>query len=91
MKETVYITKYALSQGILKVEAEVVSDDGDMISWRPEGKYTLRQYFHGRGRDWHTTLESAMKRAEDMRLRKVASLNKQLHKIATTAIQVVEL
>ena len=90
MKETVYITKYALSQGILKVEAEIVSG-GTMISWRPEGKYTLRQYFHGRGRDWHTTLESAMKRAEDMRLRKVASLNKQLHKIATTAIQVVEL
>ena len=89
MKETVYITKYAVSQGILKVKADILSG-GTMISWKPNDS-SITQYFHGRGRDWHTTLESAMKRAEDMRLRKVASLNKQLHKIATTAIQVVEL
>ena len=87
MKETVYITKYALSKGILKVEAII---DGMDAVYNPYRAYPSR-YAHGFGNECHRPLESAMKRAEDMRLKKVASLNKQLHKIATTAIPVVEL
>lgn len=70
----VYITKYALTSGIIVTDAEILTDG--MI--RTEEKWN--RYFHGEGRDWHRTFEGAQKRAEEMRVKKIASLKKQLVK-----------
>ena len=72
MKEiTAWITKYALSSGIQKV---VGRTDGD-------GYLSYGEYGHASGNDWHGTEEAAVKRAEEMRLKKIASVKKQLGKL----------
>ena len=76
----VYVTKYALSDGIQEYEDWVVCGDisNDMIQVKSGGSI-LR--FHGEGRDWHRTREGAVKRAEEMRLAKIASLRKQAERL----------
>lgn len=70
----VWITKYALSQGIKEIEVEQSKDFPDMVSDKWNASY------HGEGREWHRTFESAKMKAEDMRLNKIVSLNKQIQK-----------
>lgn len=73
-----YVTKYALTAGIMEVQdAEPTSSEG-MISVRSLGIHT---YFHGEGKDWHRTKDSAIKRAEEMRRRKLESMEKQKRRI----------
>ena len=73
-----WITKYALSDGIFQVEVEECGDK--MVKENaPRWPGTLAQYFHGN--DWHTSRTEAVKRAEDMRKRKIASLRKKLDQL----------
>ncbi len=72
----VWITKYALSQGIFKSDVE------------DEGKGTVKEvacpfslYYHGEGKEWHRTKESAIAKAEEMRREKIADLKKQIEKL----------
>lgn len=71
-----YVTKYALgSGGIFAIESE--EPEGRLLKdTRPYGTY-----FHGEGNDWHRTAEAAIARAEEMRVKKLASLRKQLAKL----------
>lgn len=71
----VYITKYALSTGIIETDdAEICSNiSGDMISYKNYGYY--------RGNDWHKKKEDAVLRAEVMRIKKIESLKKQIEKL----------
>lgn len=62
----IYVTKYALSSGIFSAEAQV-SADGKMASYKQEGAY-FNGYAYGR--DFHLTEELALKRAEEMRIKK---------------------
>ena len=74
--ETFRITKYALTQGIFEVEAEVIDTPGEpasMIAVRRSGPY-----YHGT--NWHRTKEEAIKKAETMRKKKIASLKEQIAK-----------
>lgn len=69
----VWITKYALTKGIEQIDVEI-SDDGYAYSigrWRT-------QYPPG---DWHRTEAAAIKRADEMRLVRIASLEKQITKL----------
>ena len=71
----VWITKYALTDGIIEAEAK---DCGyGMIE--TVGKYS--NYFHGEGRQWHKEKESAITKAEEMRQKKIASLKKQIERL----------
>lgn len=70
----VWITKYALTKGILIKEAEECDFNG-MI----KAKYG--SYYHGEGREWHRTKESAIKKAEEMRQKKIQSLKNQIEKL----------
>lgn len=78
----VWITKYALTQGI--IEKEVYDDclktdpSGNKISVKLNGFIT---YFHGLGNEWHKTKESAIAKAEEMRQKKIASLKNQIEKL----------
>lgn len=71
----VWITKYALTQGIFAAECEI-SDD--MAICR-SGDFP--QFFHREGRDWHRDRDSASARARAMVADKLASLEKQKRKL----------
>ena len=70
----VWITKYALMHGILERTGESCPPHG-MI------QYGIGLYAHGEGREWHRTRESAIKRAESMRAKKIVSLEKSIEKM----------
>ena len=40
-----------------------------------------RGYFHGEGREWHRTKESAIDKAEEMRKKKIETMKKQIEKL----------
>lgn len=71
----VWITKYALTQGI--IEEEVEKCDSNMIV--VEKKYP--EFYHGQGREWHLDKESAIKKAEQMRQKKINSLKRRIDKL----------
>jgi hypothetical protein len=78
-----WVTKYALTSGILVVEAEHCTDsDPGMIA------FGEMNYAHGD--DWHRSLEAALSRAEVMRRKKLAALRKQVTRLETLKIKVVE-
>lgn len=75
----VWITKYALTQGIQEDDARDFDDDIIRIDQTIEnGCYQFPQYFH-KG-EWFKTKEEAIQKAEEMRLKKIKSLEKQLNK-----------
>lgn len=71
---TVWITKYALTSGIKQLEVRECADFDRVV-----GK-AWNDSYHGEGREWHRTYESAVSRAEEMRLKKIESLKKQIVK-----------
>ena len=76
----VWITKYALSTGIQKM-ARHPDDKGEKRMVQvvfPSGPNGWALFF---GNDWHTTHEAAIKRAREMRLTRIASLQKQITKL----------
>ena len=72
----VWITKYALTSGIVECDAETC------LSTCPDGKMiqrldtTYREMYHKP--NWHETKEAAIAKAEDMRKKKIASLKKAI-------------
>lgn len=73
----VWITKYALTQGIIELEIENESDDPNVIYFK--GSHGFSSSY--RGKDWHKTKEDAIKRAEEMAQKKIESLQRQIIKI----------
>ncbi len=72
-----YITKYALTEGIIETELEVCTTVGEgSMTLAPKLGYCI--YFHGEGREWHRTKESAIKQANLMVGRKLTSLRKKV-------------
>lgn len=71
----VYITRYALSDGILEKEAEECDRFPGMIETDDH------EYIHGEGKDWTRTKEAAVARAEEMKAKKIKSLKKQIKKL----------
>lgn len=78
----VWITKYALTKGILQKETAdfCLSTDstGNMIRIKEDGYY---QYYHGKGNEWHDSKSSAVAKAEMMRKEKITNLQKQIEKL----------
>lgn len=72
-----FITKYALSRGI--EEARVIQNDHYPSMVCPLGNSFLTLI--GEGREWHRTREGAVVRAEQMRVDKIASLQRQVAKL----------
>jgi hypothetical protein len=78
----VWITKYALTQGIYEADAELCTSvkDGSMISVKHE-KHYYEQYFHGKDKEWTLDKITATIIANNMRSKRIASLQKQIAKI----------
>jgi hypothetical protein len=85
MTMKVWITKYALSDGIFVRDVETTRADG-MVFYPGDGSIGSQQAFHGEGKDWHRTPEAALQRAEAMRLAKIASLKKSIKKLESMSI-----
>ncbi len=76
---TIWITKYALSSGIFSVDTEVEGGSRMASYRRTPDHYT--SYVHGN--DWHLSRDEAVKRAEEMRKKKIESLQKQIKKLSS--------
>lgn len=76
----IYITKWALTKGILIAEAENVGDA--MVKVKTAGGYSL--YFHLD--EWHTDLGAAKAKTMNMILAEEKSLNKQMTKLTKLAV-----
>jgi hypothetical protein len=74
----IFITKYALTMGIIEGEAKPTRIPG-MIQVVGQPSWV---YFHGEGRDWHRTREGVLNRAEEMRIKKLKSLDNQIKKLS---------
>jgi len=74
----VWISKYALTQGIFEFEGETGKEDRDFINHRDKH---LTSSYYGENKEWHFKKEDAIKKAEVMRLKKIDSLKKQLFKL----------
>lgn len=72
----VFISKYALTTGIFDVYDAEQSGDR-MICFKSCAGYL--QYVHKP--HWHETKQEAIEKAENMRLKKIASLKKQIEKL----------
>jgi len=69
----VYITQYALSKGIQKMDGQIE----DIVCLISNHFYKKRYYKP----DWHITKEKAIERAEQMRLLKIEFFKTQLNKL----------
>lgn len=76
-KITAWITKYALTEGIQRVENATVCSES-ILRVDYEGS-CITSYFHGRA--WHRTEMEAIERAEEMRIAKLKSLRRTMEKV----------
>lgn len=74
----VWITQHALTKGIEELEAEIYSTVPDVLLMKTGG-WSWNCY--GKGKNWHTDLDSAKKRANAMKDAKIKSLEKQLERV----------
>ncbi len=74
----VFVTKYALTKGILRFPnvRHCLDINPDMIA------VTNNQTFHGEGRDWHRTFAGAQARAQEMVIAKLKTLDRAAKKVA---------
>jgi len=70
----VYITKYALTKGILRREVNACAP-ATMV----RDAINLGTFYHDD--EWHETWLAAYEKAEDMRQKKIQSLYKQIYKL----------
>lgn len=79
-QSVVYITRWALTKGILEVPESRArfNDDGWIVADRPDTPW-LSGFFSPI--EWYRSKEEAIARAEKMRDKKIASLKKQIAKL----------
>ncbi len=70
----VFVTKYALTDGILEKEVEININISDRMVTEVKGNY--RNSFHKPF--WHLTKDEAIIHAEQLRTRKIISLKKKI-------------
>lgn len=76
----VFSTKYCLTQGITEHDAR---ECGNGMVAVPKTAKSFEYYLHDEGVDWHKTKEGAILRAEEVRIRKLQSLDKSIKKISS--------
>ncbi|PLR48663.1 hypothetical protein CYR40_05725 [Chimaeribacter arupi] len=82
----IYVTKYALTSGIFATEA-VVDEEKRMASYKLPESY-FAECVHGK--DFHLTKEEALSRAEEMRIKKLQSLDKKTKQVSSIKFDIKE-
>jgi hypothetical protein len=93
-KLQVYITKHALTKGILLREVNSFFNSNSVIMCSALPGSPTDGYagaYHGEGKEWHYTLEEAQARAELMRTKKLASLEKSMKELQILDLTVANL
>ena len=72
----VWITKYALTDGIIEADAELCGLDIISASW--DNGIRCNNF---KGEEWWSTKKNAIEKAEEMRQKKITSLKKQIEKL----------
>ncbi|WP_447872022.1 tail fiber assembly protein [Serratia fonticola] len=80
-----YITKYALTAGIIKREGEI--DDSGSFRYKDPEAWGTSSIWHT---DFRLTEAEALAKAEDMRKKKIASLKKQIAKLEAMTFTIKE-
>ena len=75
----VWSTKYCLTEGIKECMVGTTHTPTMVTVAATEGAFPW--CLHGEGKEWHRTYEGAVIRAEEVKLKKLASLNKSIDKI----------
>jgi len=80
MSIRVWISRYALSEGVYPVEVpdNVELENNNYLSFITEDP--LRYHSYGK-QDWHLTRERALKRADAMRDAKIKSIERQIARL----------
>lgn len=73
----VFITRYALTQGIKRRDVELAGDG--MVRDRST-RFSV--YYRGESREWHRDFESAVARADVLRRAKIAAMQKTIARLA---------
>lgn len=81
----VFVSKYAITDGITEHDATISGDGGYASVPGRLGLYTLKM-----GRDAHLTREEAVAKAHEMRMRRIASLQKQIAKLEQMTFEQTE-
>lgn len=79
-----WITKYALTSGILEMEGEVVEKFTSMFRSNIDAG-EFQQFFHKPY--WHPSREAAVVHANELKERKIKSIEKSLSKLRKTTFQ----
>jgi hypothetical protein len=79
----VYVTKYALTEGVRVVDAEITTTSATMICYRIGDNYD--DYAHAG--DWFTNAEEAAQQVQKLREKQVASLQKRLDKMKAKRLE----
>jgi hypothetical protein len=75
-----FVTKYALTDGIIECEGEICSDVSEkMIAVKNKHHFPDKTHYHKPY--WHVTRSGAAAHAEELRVKKIASLRKQIAKL----------
>lgn len=82
----VFITKYALTEGIKEIETDIRRNEVRNYEYVSYGNYS----FFYIGEDAFTDKSEALKKAEEMRIRKIASLRRQIEKLEKLSFKVEE-
>ncbi|MBK1674087.1 hypothetical protein CKO35_12385 [Ectothiorhodospira shaposhnikovii] len=88
----VYVTKWALTKGIVRVGAEYTSEDEKSICFRlffdDVGKiFTLPEYAHSG--EWFHTLEEALAQVEVMRAKEIAFHRDTIERLKNMRVPVI--
>lgn len=74
----VYVTKYALTRGILEFTARERKALNPIVVDDPDGMNKKASFY---GSDWHADFDAAQARAEQMRDARMRLLRKQIEKL----------
>lgn len=80
----VFISKYALSSGIFSAEAEFL-ENKDSVKFRRDSA-SFMEFAHKN--EWHSCADKAIERAEEMRIAKLKSLDKQAKKVSAMVFEI---
>lgn len=75
----VWISKYALTQGIYERDVEQSKESPTMVACQDKAFFT--EYYHGEGKDWHLTEANAVKKANEMLEKAIFSAEKKITKL----------
>lgn len=78
----VWITKYVLTEGLLEVDADTFPDMPSMVRYVEKGS----SVYVGKGH-WHTERSVAVKKANSIVAKKIATLQTQIGKLRQLSFQ----